>query len=320
LRELSLSTRIYLFVGIILIATNFNSQLHAETKTPNIRSSECKKLFSDYQHMPTYKAFALSADGRHCGWSKGYVTKTEAINTAMGWCEKSKGKECRIIANSNTPPAGYNEKPDGAGLLIQIPADADISHIGDYAKQYSEATRRRTNQIPKFHRGIDLVRKNGPNEGLQIIAAAAGEVTRAVINECAGGEVVVRSEFKRDGKNIHVEYVHLGRLLVRKGQRIKRGQPVGELSRGKKHWPCMGSRAHLHFSVRLLPANGSYQGHLNPNEFWSEGRGKLTCFDEAATYHNRSLNLTSPIRCEAVSRPEQKAFGAAKWLYLLFCY
>ena len=302
--KISQTTIKYLLIVTVLIVTNVSFRLDAEAKTPKIRSAECRKLFSNYKRMPTYKAFALSANGKGCGWSNGYASKRDAINSAIGWCKKSRNKGCRIIANSNNPPAGYNKKPDGAGLLITIPGDADIRVAGDYAVKYSQATRKRTNQIPKYHGGIDFVRKNGSSEGLEIIAAAAGKVTRAEINKCSGGEIAVRSNLKKDGKYIHVGYSHLGKLSVRKGQKIKRGHVIGELSRGKKKWPCMGPTAHLHFYIRRLPAAGTYVGYLNPNRYWFDGGGKLACFDERINYDSTLLSLTSPLRCKPIQKPE----------------
>ncbi len=88
-----------------------------------------------------------------------------------------------------------------------------------------------------FHTGIDI---KGPS-GRTIRASKAG---RVVYSGWMGGygRVVVIDH----GKGYTTLYAHCSRLLVRQGQRVSSGQPVGKVgSSGRATGP------HLHFEVRL---------------------------------------------------------------------
>ena len=98
--------------------------------------------------------------------------------------------------------------------------------------------RRFLNKTPKNpHRGLDF-------------RAPAGTAVKAV----AGGKVVLTGEHYYAGRSVYIDhgngvvslYFHLSRILVRTGDTVKRGQPIGRSgSTGRSTGP------HLHLSVSV---------------------------------------------------------------------
>lgn len=108
------------------------------------------------------------------------------------------------------------------------------------------------------HHGIDLA---GPL-GLEIHATGDGVVTVAEANRSGYGREVVVSH----GFGYTTRYAHLQKILVKPGQRVKRGQVIGTLgSSGRSTGP------HLHYEVRLnnAPLNPTYYYYeeLTPGEY-----------------------------------------------------
>jgi len=105
----------------------------------------------------------------------------------------------------------------------------------------------------RFHSGIDL----SGDIGLPIYAAGDGVVLRASYNGGGYGKLVEIDH----GFGYTTRYAHLNRINVVDGQKIKRGDKIGELGNsGKSVGP------HLHYEVRLKNAP---QNPLNyfENEF-----------------------------------------------------
>lgn len=90
------------------------------------------------------------------------------------------------------------------------------------------------------HRGIDLQARTGA----PVVAAAAGTVRHAGPSPAgyAGYGTIV---FIDHGAGVSTMYAHLSKVLVRRGQQVVPGQPVGAVgSTGQVTAP------HLHFEVR----------------------------------------------------------------------
>lgn len=87
----------------------------------------------------------------------------------------------------------------------------------------------------RFHSGIDL----GGRSGSTVVAAASGKVTDAGWSGGHGRKITVAHRF-----GIRTVYAHLKRVLVKKGQSVSQGQPIGLMgSTGRSTGP------HLHFEV-----------------------------------------------------------------------
>ncbi len=92
-------------------------------------------------------------------------------------------------------------------------------------------------RVSRMHTGIDM----GAGHGAPIYAAAAGEVVAASHMRGYGNVVIVSH-----GGGVTTVYAHASRLLVRSGQRVKRGQVIAAVgSTGLSTGP------HLHFEVRV---------------------------------------------------------------------
>ena len=87
----------------------------------------------------------------------------------------------------------------------------------------------------QFHRGIDIV----ADAGTPVLAAADGVISRAQRNGDYGKMIDVSH-----GYGYVTRYAHLGELLMRTGQSVKRGDLIGRVgSTGRS------TGAHLHYEV-----------------------------------------------------------------------
>ncbi len=90
----------------------------------------------------------------------------------------------------------------------------------------------------EFHKGIDL---SAPT-GTPVVATADGRVEKAEWNSGGYGNMVVINH----GRGIKTLYAHLSKILVREGQKVRRGQIIGLVgSTGKSVAP------HLHYEVEV---------------------------------------------------------------------
>lgn len=89
----------------------------------------------------------------------------------------------------------------------------------------------------KMHSGIDI----GASVGTPVQAAASGRVTRVAWIGGYGYTVEIDH-----GGGCTTFYAHLSRVLVRGGEEVERGQPIGSVGEtGRVTGP------HLHFELRL---------------------------------------------------------------------
>jgi murein DD-endopeptidase MepM/ murein hydrolase activator NlpD len=96
-------------------------------------------------------------------------------------------------------------------------------------------------KVQKFHTGIDIAAPTGT----PVYAAADGRVKSA---GNSGGAYGIRVILSHDG-TAETYYSHLSKVHVRAGQRVTRGQLIGEIgTSGKSTGP------HLHFDIKLYGA------------------------------------------------------------------
>ena len=109
---------------------------------------------------------------------------------------------------------------DGSGILSSTYGDRFHPRGGD----------------PRFHAGLDLRAR----AGTPVYAAAAGVVTRSEVSGAYGNLVIVDH-----GGGLGTLYAHHRENLVRAGDRVRRGQPIGLVGRTGN-----ATGDHLHFEVR----------------------------------------------------------------------
>ena len=97
------------------------------------------------------------------------------------------------------------------------------------------------------HSGADLNGIGGEDSdlGMPVNAAARGLVVYTGEPSPAWGKVVILAHrMPDDGRIIQTLYAHLDKSIVRNGQFISRGEPIGTIGTANGHY-----KAHLHFEV-----------------------------------------------------------------------
>lgn len=91
------------------------------------------------------------------------------------------------------------------------------------------------NYSPSFHNGIDIAgRTNDP-----VFVTADGTVTATGYDKSEGNHIVVDH-----GNGLRTHYMHLNEILVKKGDKVKKGEQIGKVgSTGRSTGP------HLHYGV-----------------------------------------------------------------------
>ena len=112
-----------------------------------------------------------------------------------------------------------------------------------------------------------------------------------------------------DGKRMIILYGHLGDVVVKKGQNVKRGQLVGRLGNNHKRFGCIAGVRHLHLQIgreARMTNRGNAWGHVrflkdgkrgvNPHLYWADGPGQVTCFRKGESYPKGAI--TYPLPCK----------------------
>ncbi len=152
------------------------------------------------------------------------------------------------------------------------------------------------NQARKEHKGVDLlVPMKTP-----VIAGDAGEVVRVELSFMFGRQVMVNHGKTDQGFRIQTRYFHLTEAVVEEGDSVSRGQILGYSGASGL---ASGGLPHLHFEVHRL--NQAIQPIavkvLDPQLFWVDGVGLITCFDKTREFQKASVKLTYPVPCRDVA-------------------
>ena len=192
----------------------------------------------------------------------------------------------------------HNEKSPSKYEIILPKNSPPI--ISDYHSRYGVLGGSRSN--PKKHGGIDFYQKPGE----KIIAAADGKVYGIKIKDkCVGNQFAIYFGKAPDGKKLYATHMHVGKIHVKKGDEVKRGQHVADAGELVKT-SCGGGMEHLHFHMSKIRggSDGSWgswrflggpKGWINPHEYWTGGKGKPECFVEGKEYPEGLLTL--PVAC-----------------------
>ena len=163
------------------------------------------------------------------------------------------------------PPVGAS-MPPAAGLpvsrstdTLDVPASVDLPLATPVTSAYGWRSDPFTGES-RFHRGVDL----RAAYGTEVPAASGGTVVCAGQRGTYGNLVAVR-----DGQGVETRYAHLSATLVKEGDVIAPGTPIGRVgSTGRSAAP------HLHFEVlvngeRIDPAE--WAGHVGRGPLKSDG-------------------------------------------------
>lgn len=101
----------------------------------------------------------------------------------------------------------------------------------------------------RMHGGVDI----GGSTGQPIYAAEDGVVTKAAYGYNSGSGNNVRIDHgSLSGKAVETAYLHMHKISVKPGQKVKRGQVIGTLGN-----TGLSTGPHLHFSLYLNGANSN---------------------------------------------------------------
>lgn len=140
------------------------------------------------------------------------------------------------------------------------------------------------------HQGIDVL----GDVGMPVLAPAGGTVVTSHFELMYGHRIVIEHPVD-DGVGYRSVLVHLDARLVDEGDVVRRGQQVARLGRTGL---LAGGIPHLHFEVRTRPLE-AYRifEPQNPNRYWVDGPGLITCFDKSRHYPQRPFLITYPVPC-----------------------
>lgn len=145
-------------------------------------------------------------------------------------------------------PATSTTQVMAAGSSWRYPMSDCYICGNDWGEYYSARPSR------PYHAGIDVKSRNGSKKAK---AVADGTVAGVGYNSANGNYVVLKH--KLSGKTVYSFYAHLKSYCVKKGQKIKKGDKVGEI--GNTGSSSRG--VHLHFAIIDTYRAGSYYGYID---------------------------------------------------------
>ena len=160
--------------------------------------------------------------------------------------------------------------------------------------------------ISQRFRPVDLPRDGGHKgfdifvpHGTPVLAAAPGTVSNVDLSLLYGKRVFVDHARVADGFRLQTRYFHLTEQVVAPGQRVARGEVIGYSGATG----MAGVFPHLHFEMFRLneqepPIAVEY---LDPQRYWIDGVGRVTCFRQGQDYAGEPLRLTYPVPCRAIA-------------------
>jgi murein DD-endopeptidase MepM/ murein hydrolase activator NlpD len=117
------------------------------------------------------------------------------------------------------------------------PCEGSITAIFGVARRYNK-------DLDKWsHKAIDIA--NAP--GTDIVASNSGLVVMAEDLDAHGKSIVISH-----GQGIHTVYLHLNKVLVKKGDRVLKGQIIGEMG---NTGICTGSNLHWQIMLNRVPTD-----------------------------------------------------------------
>ncbi|MGE0501603.1 MAG: DUF4189 domain-containing protein [Rhizobiaceae bacterium] len=87
--------RVILLLSLLCVAAGV---VHAQTRNGvTLSSAFCKTAWKQLESRPTYKAMAVSSDGKTCHSSWGYESQKQANKMARDNCEENGERKCVIF-------------------------------------------------------------------------------------------------------------------------------------------------------------------------------------------------------------------------------
>lgn len=138
-------------------------------------------------------------------------------------------------------------------IMEMLPTERPMSEKARYSSSFGHRRDPFTKRVA-FHSGLDLASRTDP----KIYATADGVVSHAGRRGAYGNLIEIRH-----GLGISTRYGHLSKLLVKEGQKIKKGDLIGlQGSTGRS------TGAHLHYEVRFNNRPINPKGFLKAGEVY----------------------------------------------------
>ena len=97
-------------------------------------------------------------------------------------------------------------------------------------------------------------------------------------------------------RGIFTRYVHVKPdLALGYLQEVKVGDTIGTIQKLSEGGVCSGDFTHVHFSMDLTRHDVGL--HVNPNDFWVDGPGKVTCYRDGMSVPPDKI--VAPLRCKS---------------------
>ena len=198
----------------------------------------------------------------------------------------------------------YHDEKSPSGYDIIMPKNSPPI-ISDFKSKYGVRGGSRSfykgTPFSNRHGGIDFYVKAGES----ILAAADGKVYGIKKkHKCAGSQVALSFGKSPDDTSLFATHMHVGKIYVKKGEAVKRGQKIAEAGKELKT-DCGGGMEHLHFHMSYSTEKAKGWGSfrflgppkywINPHDYWTGGKGKPECFVEGKEYPEGLLTL--PVVC-----------------------
>ena len=172
-------------------------------------------------------------------------------------------------------------------IKVQLPDNAPSIRRG-FHPQTADKERRAP---PVEHLGIDIIAA----VGTPVLAPATGVVQSSFFEPMYGHHIVIAHGEDKNGFEIHTRFLHLQHRWVQAGENVQRGQQIGTLGLSGFF---SGAIAHLHCELaRYDPQSGRIKA-TDPNQYWVDGIGVITCFDNARQWQDKPFATTYPVVCK----------------------
>jgi len=185
------------------------------------------------------------------------------------------------------PPYGYIDKDDPplASTPVQMPQNAPSIPQG-----FKPVIKRDLGFEVAGHEGIDIK----ADKYTPVIAAAPGTVIASKWEPLFGHQIYILHDTKDEHFFVQSQYFHLSKRLLQAGDEVKRGQQIGTLgSTG-----LLASYPHLHFEVRVSEIKDrTNYSPVNPHRYWSNGAGKISCYESGKNYSTVRFSTSYPVFC-----------------------
>ena len=218
-----------------------HSELMELQEATKAKQSSAEELLAAKQReLKNYEDQIDTAQGQLSEYEKDIAAQENSIKAIEAEIKKKEEE-----AKKKAAAAGTTYKTKNIGEISFTWPCPSSSRITSGFGQRSSPTKGASSN----HKGIDI----GASSGSAIAAAAAGEVVTSTYSYSAGNYVMINH-----GGGVYTVYMHASKLLVSKGDTVKKGQTIAKVgSTGYSTGP------HLHFGIRV---NGTY---VNPRQYVS---------------------------------------------------